>query len=65
MVVMRSSIFWNKSSCGPLKVSVSEEHVTSIVGVEEYAKQETSMKQVASKVLQHAKTWDCGETEGT
>jgi hypothetical protein len=33
-------------------MNVSEEHVTSIFRVEEYAKQEASMKQVAAHILQ-------------
>jgi hypothetical protein len=43
---MTSSIFWDITLCSPLKISVSEEHVTSIFTVEE-----TTMKHVASSII--------------
>jgi hypothetical protein len=47
---MKNSIFWNITPCSPLKVNQHlEEHVTSIFRTEELAKQETSMKLVASR----------------
>jgi hypothetical protein len=43
---MKSSIFWDITLHSPLKINVSEEHVTSIFVVEE-----TRMKQVASSII--------------
>jgi hypothetical protein len=51
---MKSSVFWVIAPCSPSKsTNVSEEHVASIFRVEEYAKQDTSMKQAASMVMLH------------
>jgi hypothetical protein len=48
-ISMRSSVFCDIMPCNPLRViRVSEEHVASIFMVEEYAEQETCLKQVAS-----------------
>jgi hypothetical protein len=48
-VVMKSSVFWDIRPYSLLKADVSEEHVASIFRVKEQAKQETSVKQVASR----------------
>jgi hypothetical protein len=54
-VVMKSSIFWDIMPRSPLKVNdASEEHVASIVKIEEEAKQETIMKHVAEPCLLRA-----------
>jgi hypothetical protein len=45
-VVMKSSTFWDIMQCNPLKsTDVSEEHVASIISVEEKAKRKICMKQ--------------------
>jgi hypothetical protein len=50
VVVMKSPILWDITPCSTFEsTDVSEEHVTSIFGVEEEDKQETSPKQVASR----------------
>jgi hypothetical protein len=49
--VIWNSIFWDITSCSPLKsTSVSEDHVVTIFGIKE-DKQETRIKQVASSGL--------------
>jgi hypothetical protein len=48
-VVMKSSTFWDVTTCTPLKsTDASVEHFASIFRVEKYAKQEASKKQVVS-----------------
>jgi hypothetical protein len=50
---MNSSILWHITPCSPLKVTgVSEEYVASIFRVE-YAKQETSVKQLTRMFLRY------------
>jgi hypothetical protein len=52
IVLMKSetSVFRDITPCSPSKsTDISEKHVTSIFRAEEYAKQETSTKQAASK----------------
>jgi hypothetical protein len=49
---MESSVFWDVKLCNLLKVNQClEEHVASISSVKEQVKQETCMKQAASKAL--------------
>jgi hypothetical protein len=53
-MMMKIYVFWDITPCSPLKVSRrSEEYVASIFRVEELAKQETSVKRVASRASVH------------
>lgn len=45
---MKGSVNWDMMPCSHLKVSISEENVTSVFRVEEHAKQEMFMKQAFS-----------------
>jgi hypothetical protein len=47
-VAVKRSVFWDVEPCTPVKAEVSEERMASIK-VEEEAKQETGMKQAASR----------------
>jgi hypothetical protein len=47
---MKISVFWNIAVV-PSKSAFSEEHVASVIRIEEYAKQETSMKQLAGDIF--------------
>jgi hypothetical protein len=46
---MKISIFWNKSPCSPLKIN--RRFVGISLGIDEYDKEETSMKLAANKSL--------------
>jgi hypothetical protein len=48
-VVMKRCVFWGVKHCTPTKSEVSEERIAPIFKVEEEAKQETGMKQAASR----------------
>jgi hypothetical protein len=49
---MKSSVFWDIMPCSPLKVDPRfGEYFASIFRVEEYTKQETSMKKVSGLLV--------------
>jgi hypothetical protein len=51
-MVMKNSPFWDTIPSSPFKINQClEEHVAYMFRMEEYAKQETSMKQAAIAVL--------------
>jgi hypothetical protein len=53
---MKSTIFWDIKPLVRWKsTDVSQEHFGSILSIKEYAKQETSVKQAASRVKMEAK----------
>jgi hypothetical protein len=43
-VAKKISVFWDITPCSPVDVNVSEEHTASILRVQVWATQETSMK---------------------
>jgi hypothetical protein len=46
---MKRFVFWDVKPCTPMKSEVSQESIASVFKVEEEAKQETGMKQAASR----------------
>jgi hypothetical protein len=56
---LQNFIFWAIMLCNPLKKSsnISQEHITAISRVKKQVKQETSRKQVASKISHWFLAW--------